>query len=193
MVPGPCRRVSPGRAGTAADPPRKPNIVVILADDMGFSDLGCYGGEIATPNLDRLAAAGCASRSSTTRPAAARRAPALLTGLYPHQAGVGHMVEDLGNSGLPRRPERPLPHDRRGARAGRLPHLHGRQVARHAGRRPQAQLAAPARVRALLRHDRQRPQLLRPADADTRQRADPGRGQGLLPHRRHHRQRRHLS
>src|SRR5688572_21863957 len=41
----------------AADPPR-PNIIVILSDDMGFSDLGCYGGEIHTPNLDALAAGG---------------------------------------------------------------------------------------------------------------------------------------
>ncbi len=41
--------------GTAAEPGRKPNILLIVADDLGFSDLGCYGGEIATPNLDRLA------------------------------------------------------------------------------------------------------------------------------------------
>ena len=40
---------------SAAD---KPNVIVILADDMGFSDIGCYGGEIATPNLDKLAAGG---------------------------------------------------------------------------------------------------------------------------------------
>lgn len=43
---------------TAAEPSRKPNIVFILADDLGFSDLGCYGGEIRTPNLDGLAAGG---------------------------------------------------------------------------------------------------------------------------------------
>ena len=45
-----------GSVARAADAP--PNILIILADDMGFSDLGCYGGEIATPNLDRLAADG---------------------------------------------------------------------------------------------------------------------------------------
>jgi len=72
---------------------QRPNIVLIMADDMGFSDIGCYGGEIATPNLDRLAATGIrftqfynAARCCPTR-------ASLLTGLYPHQAGIGHMVE----------------------------------------------------------------------------------------------------
>lgn len=72
----------------------KPNILIILADDVGFSDLGCFGGEIRTPNIDGLAAKGlrftqfyncarcCPSRAS------------LLTGLYPHQAGVGLMTSD---------------------------------------------------------------------------------------------------
>jgi len=75
----------------------RPNIILIMADDMGFSDLGCYGGEIDTPNLDRLAAHGLrftqfynAARCCPTR-------AALLTGLYPHQAGIGHMVADLGH------------------------------------------------------------------------------------------------
>jgi len=76
-----------------------PNIVIILSDDMGFSDLGCYGGEIATPNLDALAAAGLrftqfynAARCCPTR-------ASLLTGLYPHQAGVGWMTHDRGLDG----------------------------------------------------------------------------------------------
>ncbi len=75
---------------------RPPNIVVILADDMGFSDIGSYGSEIPTPNLDELAQSGvkftqfyncarcCPSRAS------------LLTGVYPHQAGMGHMVDKAG-------------------------------------------------------------------------------------------------
>lgn len=73
-----------------------PNIILILADDMGYSDIGCFGSEISTPNLDRLAAQGLrmtqfynASRSCPTR-------ASLLTGLYQHQAGVGDMVSDLG-------------------------------------------------------------------------------------------------
>jgi arylsulfatase len=69
---------------------------LILADDMGYSDLGCYGSEIGTPHLDGLAATGA---RLTQMYNAARCCPtraALLTGLYPHQAGVGHMVDDLG-------------------------------------------------------------------------------------------------
>jgi arylsulfatase A-like enzyme len=67
----------------------QPNIVVVLVDDMGFSDIGCYGSEIPTPNLDRLAADGVrftqfynGARCSPTR-------ASLLSGLYPHQAGMG--------------------------------------------------------------------------------------------------------
>jgi arylsulfatase A-like enzyme len=76
-----------------------PNIVLILADDMGFSDIGCYGSEIRTPNLDRLAESGV---RFTQMYNAARCCPSrasLLTGVYPHQAGVGHMVADYGQPG----------------------------------------------------------------------------------------------
>ncbi len=71
-----------------------PNVVVILVDDMGFSDLGCYGSEIETPNLDRLASGGLRFTQfyNTTRCCPTRAA--LLTGLYPHQAGIGHMTAD---------------------------------------------------------------------------------------------------
>ena len=71
----------------------RPNIIVILADDMGFSDAGCYGGEIRTPNLDYLAANGIrytqfynTSRCCPTR-------ASLLTGLYNQQAGIGRMTD----------------------------------------------------------------------------------------------------
>jgi arylsulfatase len=79
----------------AADAPR-PNIVVILADDMGFSDIGCYGSEIPTPNLDRLAADGLRFTQFYNTARCCPSRAALLTGLYPHQAGIGHMVQDLG-------------------------------------------------------------------------------------------------
>lgn len=79
-------------AATLHAAPSKPNILLILADDLGFSDLGCYGGEVPTPHLDRLAAEGVkftqfynAARCCPTR-------ASLLTGLYPHQAGMGHMT-----------------------------------------------------------------------------------------------------
>ena len=73
---------------------RRPNIVVILVDDMGFSDLGCYGGEIPTPHLDALAANGLRfSQCFNTARCCPTRA-SLLTGLYSHQAGVGHMTDD---------------------------------------------------------------------------------------------------
>jgi arylsulfatase A-like enzyme len=76
-----------------------PNIVVILADDLGWSDLGCYGGEIRTPHLDALAAGGLRFTQfyNCTRCCPSRTA--LLTGLYPHQAGVGAMTADQGQPG----------------------------------------------------------------------------------------------
>jgi len=77
--------------GTAGET-KRPNIVVMFADDMGFSDLGCYGSEIETPNIDRLAGSGVRfSHFRNTARCCPSRA-SLLTGLYAHQAGVGHMV-----------------------------------------------------------------------------------------------------
>jgi arylsulfatase A-like enzyme len=77
----------------------KPNIIVILADDMGYSDIGCYGGEISTPNIDDLAENGIrytnfynGARSCPTR-------ASLLTGLYPHQAGMGWMTTAFEGDG----------------------------------------------------------------------------------------------
>ena len=72
----------------------KPNIVVILADDMGFSDVGCYGGEIETPNLDGLAAGGLRFTQFYNSARCCPSRAALLTGVYPHQSGVGHMSQD---------------------------------------------------------------------------------------------------
>ena len=80
-------------------PNSRPNIIVCLVDDLGFSDIGCYGSEILTPNLDRMGNNGL---RFTQMYNAARCCPsraALLTGLYPHQAGVGHMVQNYGRPG----------------------------------------------------------------------------------------------
>src|SRR3954447_11817722 len=79
--------------------PAKPNIIVILVDDMGFSDLGCYGSEIPTPNLDALAAGGLRFTQFYNCARCCPTRAALLTGLYPHQAGVGHMVDDYDQPG----------------------------------------------------------------------------------------------
>jgi arylsulfatase len=85
--------------GVHAEEPRKPNIVVILTDDMGYSDLGCYGGEIATPNLDALAKNGLRFTQFYNTARCCPTRASLLTGLYPHQAGIGHMMEDKGRPG----------------------------------------------------------------------------------------------
>jgi arylsulfatase A-like enzyme len=77
----------------------RPNIIVILADDMGFSDLGCYGSEIATPNLDKLAAGGLRFTQFYNMPRCCPSRAALLTGLYPQETGVGEMMEDRGLTG----------------------------------------------------------------------------------------------
>ncbi len=97
--------IAGGCAPEAEKEPHRPNIILIMADDLGYSDLGCYGGEIPTPNLDRLAENGVrftrfynGGRSVPTR-------ASLLTGLYAHQAGAGAMVS---------------PHDDRPGYRGRL-------------------------------------------------------------------------
>ncbi len=77
----------------------RPNIVLVMVDDMGFSDIGCYGSEIPTPHLDSLAESGVRfSQFYNTGRCCPTRA-SLLTGLYSHQAGIGHMTEDQGVPG----------------------------------------------------------------------------------------------
>lgn len=85
-----CNSVAPVGSTHAA----KPNIIVILVDDMGYSDLGCYGSEIPTPNLDALARGGLRFTQfyNTSRCCPSRAA--ILTGLYSHEAGVGRMTTD---------------------------------------------------------------------------------------------------
>ena len=88
-----------GFAGSiAADDPR-PNIILIMADDMGYSDLACYGSEILTPNVDDLARGGLRFTQFYNTARCCPTRAALLTGLYPHQAGVGHMMKDWRQPG----------------------------------------------------------------------------------------------
>ena len=75
---------------------QRPNIVLIMADDLGWSDLGCYGSEISTPNLDSLAANGIRFTQMYNSARCCPSRASLLTGLNPHQAGIGHMVNDMG-------------------------------------------------------------------------------------------------
>src|SRR5678815_3060265 len=79
------------RATEAAQADARPNIVIILVDDMGWSDIGPYGGEIPTPNLDALAARGVRFTQFYSTPRCSPTRASLLTGLFSHQAGMGHL------------------------------------------------------------------------------------------------------
>src|SRR6187200_1193830 len=78
-------------ASAAAPTNERPNIVVILIDDMGFSDLQCYGGEVPTPNINKLAGEGVRFTQFYNTARCSPSRAALLTGLYPHQAGLGFL------------------------------------------------------------------------------------------------------
>ncbi|MDB4582675.1 arylsulfatase [Draconibacterium sp.] len=73
-----------------------PNIILIMSDDMGYSDIGCYGSEINTPNLDGLAENGLRFTQFYNTARCCPTRASLISGLHPHQAGVGHMMNDRG-------------------------------------------------------------------------------------------------
>lgn len=79
----------------------KPNIILILADDMGFSDIGCFGSEVATPNLDRMAARGMRLNQFYNNPRCCPSRASIMTGLWSQQAGMGMMVADHGRYPYP--------------------------------------------------------------------------------------------
>ncbi|MEY3459781.1 MAG: Arylsulfatase [Planctomycetota bacterium] len=80
-----------------ADPPTtRPNLLLIVADDMGYSDLGCFGGEIKTPNIDALAARGLRSTDFYVAPSCSPSRSMMLTGTDNHIAGIGNMAEWTG-------------------------------------------------------------------------------------------------
>ncbi len=74
----------------------RPDILVVMVDDMGFSDIGCFGAEIATPHLDRLAGDGLRMSAFYNCARCCPTRAALLTGVHPHQAGIGQMTKDGG-------------------------------------------------------------------------------------------------
>lgn len=77
----------------AAESAARPNIIIVLVDDMGFSDIGCYGSEIETPHIDKLAAEGLRFTQFYNYGRCCPTRAALLTGRHPHQVGIGHMTE----------------------------------------------------------------------------------------------------
>ncbi|MFT4053766.1 MAG: arylsulfatase, partial [Novosphingobium sp.] len=88
-APAPAPAAAPGTAQSAA----RPNFLVIVADDLGWSDLGAFGGEIATPNLDALANSGVRFTGFHTAPTCSPTRSMLLSGVDNHEAGIGTMVE----------------------------------------------------------------------------------------------------
>ena len=81
--------------------PARPHVVLVVADDMGYSDLGCYGGEVATPALDRLGRAGVRLSSFYNTARCSPSRASLLTGLHPHQTGIGILTNDDRPQGYP--------------------------------------------------------------------------------------------
>jgi len=84
------------RTNSGGLPMSEPNILLIMNDDMGYSDIGCYGGEVQTSNLDRLAANGIRFTQFYNTARCCPTRASLLTGLHPHQTGVGHMTHVVG-------------------------------------------------------------------------------------------------
>ena len=150
------------------EPPRAPegapNVVYIVLDDVGFSALGCYGGPVETPNIDRIAARGRPLHAVAHDRALLAHALVPADRAQPH--AQQHGLHHRGGDRIPQR-ERDDPAGERDAardpRRARLEHLHGRQVAPVPDRRDEprldaAQLADRARLRALLRLPRRRDQ-----------------------------------
>lgn len=76
----------------------RPNIILIMVDDMGFSDIGCYGGEIETPNIDALAAGGVRFSQFYNSGRCCPTRATLMTGLHPQQTGIGWMTNPPGDT-----------------------------------------------------------------------------------------------
>ncbi|HTU88847.1 MAG TPA: arylsulfatase [Gemmataceae bacterium] len=122
-----------GRLGFAGEPPKKPNILILLADDMGFSDLGCYGGEIHTPNLDGLARKGLRFTQFYNTARCWPSRAALLTGYYAQQVrrdtvpGVVSGSRGVRPAWAPLLPEMLRPLGYRGYHSGKW-HVDGRPL-----------------------------------------------------------------
>lgn len=91
--------LAPACTGPDFDAAQQPNILLIVADDLGYSDLGRYGGEISTPHLDQLADNGVRLTEFYTTGRCCPSRASILTGQYPHRVGLGHMTRDAGQPG----------------------------------------------------------------------------------------------
>lgn len=78
-----------------------PNVVIVVVDDLGYSDFGCYGSEIPTPNIDRICADGLQFTNFHVTPLCSPSRAALLTGINHHRVGVGQVIEGEGDTGFP--------------------------------------------------------------------------------------------
>jgi arylsulfatase len=85
--------MSVGRVAIAQTAPARPNIVLILADDLGYSDVGCFGSEIHTPNIDGLAKQGVALTQFYNQARCCPTRATLMTGRWPHEVGIGDMID----------------------------------------------------------------------------------------------------
>lgn len=81
---------------TAQVKQQRPNIIIIMCDDMGYSDIGCFGSEIRTPHLDKMAEQGMQLTQFYANPRSCPTRASLLTGMYPTNAGIGQMDKDFG-------------------------------------------------------------------------------------------------
>ena len=93
--------ITAAAAMAAAPPAKRPNILLILADDLGYSDPGCFGGEIETPNIDRLASRGVRFTQLYNNARCCPSRAALMTGQHPHKVGMGNMVGGKEIAGYP--------------------------------------------------------------------------------------------
>ena len=151
-------RGHPANTGRRSD--GSPNIILIMAADMGFSDIGCYDGEIDTPNLDRLAARCLRFTQFYNTGRCCPALASLMTGLWAHQTGMGAMTGNAGFPGYRGDLNRNCVTIAQAVSRGGLCHLHVGQVASDQARRLlvrqtgtdfQAQLASTTRFRPFLR------------------------------------------
>ena len=132
-------------SSSAVAAPARPNIIVILADDLGFSDIGCYGSEVPTPNLDKRAAEGVRfTQFLHNTPRCSPTRAAIMTGLYPHQAGMGWLDGKVEPNSLAlswQAVAATTRDDGRGAPRRWLFHSHDRQMASRPAKRHAALVA----------------------------------------------------